>query len=161
MHTDAKFHDLGELGGIFNPRLAAGAALYVTGEDRLRLRSFNSAAGVTLNLEARTLRVDGSVSPTVQPHTPNTNRTEATTEIALADGWLQNVNVRATAGAPRRGQCFVIVDLVRGQAGGVTPIGVVLQGYVKDTTGLAWPGSPIADSADGPGVILSLAGTDP
>lgn len=160
--TDTATHPvLGSLGPELLPYLKGGPGLYVTGEERLRLRSFNSAAAVRLNLEARVLRLDGSISPLTDPHIPNTDRTEATTQHAIGEGWLQHVNVRAVAGTPRRGQCFIVVDIVRGQTNAVAPLGIVLQGYAKDTTGLAWPGSPLIDSPDGPGVILSLAGADP
>jgi len=152
---------LGSLGPELLPYLKGAPALYVTGEDRIRIRSFCGLAGVTLTLEARVLRLDGSISPQQEPHITNALRTEVTSTHAIGEGWLQHLNVRATVGTPRRGQCFVIVDLVRGQTGGVTPLGVLLQGYAKDTTGLAWPGMLHSDSADGPGCIRSITGTDP
>lgn len=152
---------LGTLGPNLAPYLSGGPGLYVTGEDQLRLRSMNSAAGVILALEGRVLRLDGSISPISSPQTPNTDRTFQTTLHQIGEGWLQHVSVRATAGAPRRGQCYVWVEIVRGQTNAVQPLGCVLKGYVTDTSGLAWPGSPLADPADGPGVIRSITGTDP
>lgn len=154
-------HQLGELGAMLAPYLKGPALWYNTGEDRLRLRVFNAAAGVRLNLEARTLRVDGSISPTNEPIVPTTDRSEAPVIVNLAEGWLQHVSVRAVSGTPRRGQCWCVVDIVRGQTGALTPVGFIGQGYAKDTSGLAWPGTPMLDSADGPGVIRSILGTDP
>lgn len=151
----------GDLGPTFTPSLSGAPAFYVTGEDQLRLRSFNSVAGVTLALEGRMLRLDGSISPIAAPHLPATDRTQTTTLHAIGEGWLQHVSVRATAGAPRRGQCYVAVDLVRGQTNAVQPLGVITQGYVADMSPLAWPGMLPLASPDGVGVVLSVLGADP
>lgn len=152
---------LATLGTSLIPYLKGAPALYLTGEESLRIRSFNSAAGVYLAVEGRVLQLTGQLEAMSSPHVPNTDRTPATTVIALGPGWLSHVSVRATQGAPRRGQCFVVVELVRGRDNAMQPLGVVLQGYVKELTGLAWPGSPIIDSPEGPGVIRSITGTNP
>lgn len=152
---------LSTIGPWLLPYLKGAPALFMTGEESLRIRSFNSAAGVTLALEGRVLRPEGSIDPMSNPHAPNTDRTAATSVIAVGAGWIQHLSVRATAGAPRVGQCFVVVEIVRGQAGAMQPLGVVLQGYVTDTSGLAWPGTPMQPSIDGAGVIRSIAGADP
>jgi hypothetical protein len=149
------------LGPSLLPYLKGSQALYLTGEESLRLRSFNSAAGVTLALEGRLLRPDGSCDPMSSPHQPTTDRSAVVTVHSLGPGWIQHVSVRASAGSPRVGECFVVVELVRGQAGAMQPLGVILQGYVTDTSGLAWPGASALSSAAGPGVIRSIAGADP
>jgi hypothetical protein len=99
--------------------------------------------------------------PIAEVHTPNSDRTAATSLFSLAQGFLVGLQVRASAGAPRRGQVFVIVDLVRGRLGALQPLGVLLQGYVQDTTVLAWPGSPIIASPEGPGFTRLVTGTNP
>lgn len=153
--------DLATLGPAFAPRLAGGAPVYATGEDRLRVRSLNSAAGVRLALEGRILRVDGSISPISDPHVPNTDRTFATTFHAIGEGWIQHLSVRSESGTPRRGQCYVWVDLVRGQTNAFQPLGSVLKGYATDTSGLAWPGTPLDDSPNAAGVVRAVVGSQP
>jgi len=143
------------------PRLAGGSRVYLTGEDHLRLTSFNSAAGVALAIEARYLDLDGRLIPSADRHVPNTNRTTASSIIGLGEGWLVDVVVRASAGTPRVGQCFVILELVRGLTGAVAPLAVLAQGYVTDTSRFGYPGSKVRASIDGPGVLRSITGTNP
>jgi len=129
--------------------------------DALRVTSFNGAAGVTLVLEGRFLTCDGEIQVFRFQHTPNTDRSAASQTFAMGDGWLMNLQVRALAGTPRRGQCFVLVEVVRGLTSTQEPLGTLLQGYASATSRLAWPGSLIMASADGAGALRSLTGTDP
>jgi hypothetical protein len=141
--------------------LAGGQGFYLTGEDSLRLTAFNAAAGVTVAIEGRYLTPRGDVVTFADRLVPTTNRLASSAVFTLGDGWLLNVHVRASAGTPRIGQCFALVEVVRGRLGFVAPIGTLLQGYVTDSQRLAWPGSPIRSSVDGPGVLRSITGTDP
>lgn len=147
--------------GIAGPEDAPGNAIYLSGEDNLRIRSFGSLASTVLALEGRLLDLDGNVIPIVETHTPSTDRTMVTTLHTLAAGFLLNLQLRASSAAPRRGQVFAIVEIVRGRLGAVQPLGVIIQGYVQDTTALAWPGALIESSVEGCGVIRSITGTDP
>ncbi len=140
---------------------ASSSAFYFTGEDALRVTTFNAAAGVTLAIEGRRIDVDGHIQPFAERHVPTTDRTVASTTFPLGEGFLLNVQLRATAGTPRIAQCFAILEVVRGVTGSVVPLATLVQGYVTDTSRLAWPGSPLRSSIDGPGVIRSIAGTDP
>lgn len=145
----------------YRPALAP-AGLFVTGEDRLRLTSFNSAAGVTLTIEGRVYLAGHGLRPFRERHVPNTDRTTANTVFQVGEGWIVDVHVRADAGTPRRGQCFVVLELVRGAVNGaVQPLATLLQGYVTDTQRRGWPGSPLELSTEGPGVLLSVTGADP
>jgi len=140
----------------------APAGLWVTGEDRLRVTSFNSAAGVTLAIEGRVLLAGHGLRAFAERHVPNTDRTTASTSFAIGEGWLLDVQIRASAGTPRRGQCLAILELVRGGEGGaVQPLTVLVHGYVTDTQRRAWPGSPLELSTEGPGVIRAIVGTNP
>ncbi|HEY3042612.1 MAG TPA: hypothetical protein VGJ39_01210 [Vicinamibacterales bacterium] len=140
---------------------AAGRSIYVGPDDHLRITSFNSLAAVTLAVESRLMAPDGCVQDFADRHVPNTDRTPASTLIRLREGWLLDWLVRATAAAPRVGQCFVVVELVRGFTGAVVPIATLGQGYVTDTTRYGGPGSSLAASGEGPGVIRSITGTNP
>lgn len=151
----------GTIGPWLYPYLAARDSIFCTGEEALRVRSFNAAAGVALQLEGRLLTPDGEIIPIAGPMVTTTDRLAQTATHAIGAGWIQGLQVRATAGSPRVGQCFVVVELVRGQTGAFQSLGTLLQGYVTDTTPLAWPGTPLRPSAEGPGVIRSITGTDP
>jgi hypothetical protein len=143
------------------PALVDSDAIYCSGEDHLRLTTFNGTAGVILALEARFMRCDGVVVPLVETHTPNTDRTSKTSLVTLAEGFLGNVQLRATSGSPVAGKCFAIVELVRGRTQAIQPLATLLQGYVSDVQRLAWPGSPLRSSVDTPGVSTIITGTDP
>lgn len=136
-------------------------AFYFTGEDHLRLSSFNSAAGVTIGVRGRVLRVDGSIEVFSESHVPNTDRTIATANFARGEGWLLDAEIFVTAGTPRRGQCFVVLEVVRGFTGAVFALSTLIQGYVTDTQRRGWPPATLAMSTEGPGVIRSITGTDP
>jgi hypothetical protein len=138
------------------------AGLWVTGEDRLRLTTFNSAAGVTLAIEGRAFLAEHGLRAFAERHVPTTDRTSTSTSFAIGEGWLLDVQIRASSGTPRRGQCLAILELVRGGEGGaVQPLTVLVHGYITDTQRRAWPGSPREFSTEGPGVIQSITGTDP
>lgn len=137
------------------------ASFYVTGEDHLRLRTFGSVASVVVALEGRFLDAAGRVVAFGERHVPASDRTQATTLHTLGEGWLLNAQLRASTGSPRRGQLFAILEVVRGRTGAVVPLATLLQGYVTDTSRLAWPGSAIRDSPEGPGVLRSITGTNP
>lgn len=139
----------------------AATAAYLTDDDHLRLRVRNSAAGVTVAIEGRYALPDGTVIPFGDVIVPATDRSASMKLIRMTKGLLLTVSVRASAGAPRRGQTFVTVELVRGFTGDVQPLGVLIQGYVSDTTRRQWPGSLLEDSTDGRGVVRNVAGADP
>lgn len=141
--------------------LAAGRGLYLSGDDHLRITTFNAATGVTLAIEGRLLDEEGRVNVIGDRHVPNTNRTTANTIFRLPKGWLLDVSVRASVGTPLIGQCFAVVELVRGFSGAVAALAVLAQGYVTATPRLGWPGSGVRESVDGPGVLRSIAGTQP
>lgn len=142
-------------------RVGAPAPFYCTGEESLRVTSFGSLAGVVLAVRNRFLRVDGVPVPSGDRHVPNSDRSIATTEHPLAEGWLLGCELHASTGSPRRGQVFVVVDVIRGGGTAATVLQTLVQGYVTDTSRLTWPGSPIQSSIDGPGVLRSITGTDP
>lgn len=142
------------------PRAIAGA-LYLGPDNAIRATAFNSAAGVELTIAGQILSDEGRVVDFSFSFTPTTARAMSTSTQRLGCGWLLNVQIFASAGTPRRGQCFVRLAIVQGFTGAIVSLGTLLQGYVQDTTALAYPGSPIEASTEGPGVIRSIAGTDP
>jgi hypothetical protein len=146
---------------LIGAALAPTRGIYLSGDDHLRITTFNAAAGVELAIEGRYLDLDGRLVPSGGRHVPNTDRTAASTLIRLGEGWLLDVTVRASAGTPRRGQCFALLELVRGFTGAVVPVALLSQGYVTDTARFGWPQSIVQHSTEGRGVIRAITGTDP
>jgi len=146
---------------IVTPARALGGAHYLTADSDLRIDSFNSAAGVTLTIAVRMLGLDGQLVSIALPHTPLTTRLIKTENFRLREGWLLSAQVFASAGTPKRGQCFVRLSLIRGLTGAISSEATILQSYVQDTTAPAFPGSPIVHSSEGPGVLRTIVGTNP
>lgn len=134
---------------------------YTTGEDNLRIVSFNSAAGVKLRLVARLLGVNGRPTPSNWDHTPNTDRSAASTDYPLAGQTLLNLTVLVTAGSPQQGQCFVNVQLIRGIGAAAIVLGNILAADVTVAQGPGFPGSPIESAGDSGGFFRTLTGTAP
>jgi hypothetical protein len=137
----------------------ASFPFYTTGEDNLRVSSYNSAAGVSLKISGRLLDTNGRATSDTWDHTPNTDRSVKMTDITLSGSTLLNITVFASAGAPQIGQTFVKVQLIRGIGAGAIVLGTILQGYVTFSQALGFPGSAIQLSQEGPGCIRNITGT--
>lgn len=139
----------------------ASFPFYTSGEDNLRVTSYNSAAGVALKINGRLLDSSGKANADSWDHAPNTDRTAKTSDIPLSGSTLLNICVFASAGAPLLGQTFVIVQLIRGLGAGALVLGTILQGYVTGPLAIGWPGSPLQNTADIAGYTRTIAGTTP
>lgn len=137
------------------------SGFYVAGEDNLRVSSLNSAAAVRLNCSGRIRGSDGVIRPFSVDHVPNTDRTIASTITPIGSGWILNLRLVASAGTPRIGQTWAIVELVRGFTGASMVVGSLASDYVTQHQPISWPGSPVRGSLEGPGFIRSIAGTNP
>lgn len=140
---------------------ATGGAVYVQNDHVLRLAAYSSLAGVTLAIEATLLTPEGRIETIRQEHSPASTRVVGRTLVRMREGWLLAGHVRAIAGTPRRGQVFVRVELAIGQTGDVQPVATLAQGYVSESSWLAWPNGTLQDSIDGRGNLRSFVGTDP
>jgi hypothetical protein len=146
----------------FAPGMTHGApGFYLTGEENLRLTTFGALAGAVVTIEGRLITPEGTLEIFGDTQTPNSDRTAKSTVYALREGFLTNVQIRVTTGAALRGHIFAVLELVRGQAGAVQPLGTILQGYVVTNGRLAWPGAPIEASVAGRGRLRSITGADP
>ncbi|HKV99980.1 MAG TPA: hypothetical protein VJN96_09150 [Vicinamibacterales bacterium] len=142
------FPPFGAVTGRVTP---AAFPFYTTGEDNLRLVSYNGATGVGLQVVARTIDASGHPTPNVWPHTPNTDRTAASSDMPLSGTTLLNARVIVSSGTPKNGETYVELQMIRGIGPAAIVLGTVLAGYVTATSALGWPGSPIANSLEGPG----------
>jgi len=142
--------------------IATPFQFHVTGEDNLEITTFNSVAGVRVDVHVRFLDDSDVVSKAYAiHHTPNTDRTAATTRHALGAGALLNLRAVAGAGSPLVGQTFVIVRVVRGMTANAIALGTLVQGYVTGNQDLAYPGSPLVGSTDVEPPVRFVIGTDP
>jgi hypothetical protein len=133
----------------------------VTGEDNLRISVWNALAGCVVAVHGRFLNDQGKIEPFTHTITPTSDRMVTSIIKALGRGFVLNLAVFASAGAPKIGQTFVKVDVLRGLTGATVILGTMLQGYVTAQQGLGWPGSPIQSSLDTPGVERIIDGTTP
>lgn len=147
-----------------NPRagtITAPFQFLVDGADNLRIEGWNSVAGVALELTFRFANVDGSIEPQRYTLPLTADRQSTGLDISLAPGYLLNMAVFASGGAPKIGQTFVCIKLIRGFGGATIVMGLLLQGYVTAEQGLGWPGSPIASSTDSEPALRVITGTAP
>jgi hypothetical protein len=141
--------------------IAEPSAVYLTGEQFLQISSLANVGGVTLQVNGRVLRPDNTISWIQFTHTPNSNRTIATTRVALSEGWLLGLRVAATAGTPAFGQVWVNLELVLGNTGATIADQTLGYGFCTTNTPFAWPLSVNTLPLDGPGNLRSIAGTTP
>jgi hypothetical protein len=135
--------------------------LLLTGEDALRINSWCSVAGVTLAIEGRILSADDCLVPIGDTHTPNSDRSLHSTILPLNNGRLTQLSARVAAGTVKRGQLWVEVELIRGLASSAQALGVLARGYAAAGNRLAWPGTDMRGSLEGPGCTRAIVGTDP
>jgi len=141
--------------------IASPFQFYVTGEDRLRIITANSQVGCEVTLQWRFLTSDAKPVANRERLTPNSDRSVKTNDFELGVGFLLNLTAFASAGNPKMGQTFVIVQLIRGFGSAALVLGTLLQGYVSGVQHLAWPGSPIVSSTDGEPFLRIITGTAP
>lgn len=132
-----------------------------TGEDALRLTVHNSQTGVVVATHYRQHTPEGDIHASRDQFTPSSDRLASTSEFPIGRGALLNVTVFAASGAPRRGQTFVRLQVIRGRGGAAVVLGTIVQGYVTGNQDRAWPGSPLEGSLEGDGYTRAIAGTDP
>jgi hypothetical protein len=132
-----------------------------TGEDFLEIASYNSQSGIRVAVQGRTWHPGGEIRPFAFTHIPNTDRSRAIEVFGLANGYLLNAVAFAATGAPRVGQTFVSLHVIRGLAGARVLLATLLQGYITAEQELAFPGSPVLNSVESGGVLRTIFGTNP
>lgn len=141
--------------------VASPFQFYVTGEDGLRITCTSSVAGDVV-VRVRFLPINSRIIQVNEFHCdPPADRTPYSDDYTLGEGYVLNLEAFAESGAPRIGQTFVRVQLVRGADEAAKTWGTFCQGYVTEEQSLAWPGSPIASSVEGGGYIRNIIGTNP
>ena len=139
----------------------ASTGPYLRMDEDLRITSYNALASVVLSVRARMYEADGRVTDSIDSHTPNTNRTAATSIVRTAEGWLLGGEVFVSSGAPLIGQTFVVVEVVRGESTAAIATQLLAAGYVTAKQPLLFPAVFPQSSLDGGGALRSITGTTP
>lgn len=139
----------------------APAGFYSSGEDTLVVTAFCKLSGVTLAVRYRAIDLDGRPVTSGDNFAPTSNRLATTLTIRLPIGWIYSVDIFATAGLPRMGDCYVTVDVVRGESAAGTVQQTLVQNYVTTSYKLAWPGSTSISPLDGVGSLRVIVGSTP
>lgn len=140
---------------------AESSGVYLRIDDNVRITSFNAAAGVTLACRSRMLDLQGGIQVSNDLQTPNTDRTAKSSIFSSDEGWVLGGSVVVTAGAPLDGQCFVVVEIVRGQGTAALALEQIAAGYVTAKQPLRFPSLSTIRSIDGGGALRSITGAVP
>lgn len=133
----------------------------LTGDEKLRVTTYNSLVGVNVVVHGRMLDATGTFTPFRFVTTPNTDRSAKTDDFPLKKGVIIGLVAFVEGATPFVGQTFVQVRVVLGQQGATFLVGTLLQGYTTAFSELAWPGSPVQSSVDGGGYTRLVQGTNP
>lgn len=143
---------------IIRPR----GELFVTGEDHLRLMVVNALVGVVLTLAGRTWDPTRRVIvPFLRTIAPTADRTANELRIPLAAGFVLDLTVYASTGAPVSGQTYVMVHLVRGLEANAVQLATLASDYATSMQCVCWPGSAPKSSTEGEPYIRAITGTTP
>lgn len=131
------------------------------GNDHLRIEGWNTAPGAVLQVQGRFITNQGLTD--VFSHSLNltADRVRAARDIPMGIGYLLNLVVTVIGATPKLGQTFTRLSVIRGLSGATIVLGVMVQGLVTSQQALAFPGSPIGTSLDGPGVDRVIQATVP
>lgn len=135
--------------------------LYIGRDDLLYIRARNAVAALTLTLTGRFLNPRGDVLPFNFPLAPAADRSAVLDTFSLGEGSLLSAGVFIASGTARRGQLFVEIGILRGIEAAAGVVQVLVKDYLTTGELLAFPGGAVRASVEGPGVLRSVAGTDP
>lgn len=137
------------------------AAVYITRDDLLYVRSRNAVTGLVLTVAGRLQKPDGELVPFSFVHTPAADRSVSLLALDLAEGFLRSIVCFISTGTARRGQTFVELGLLRGLAAAASVRTVLVKDYVTVADAIGWPGGRIISSVEGRGMLRSVTGADP
>lgn len=143
------------------PQLFAPGAVYLTGEESLRLSTWNIRAALTVTVRGRIFTPEGRIVPFEFKQVPNTDRTVKTTDAPLGRGWLMHAIAFATSAVPFIGETWAQLSIVRGDTGATHELEILSGGYLTQVQPVSYPGGRYGSSIDGAGVIRTISGTDP
>lgn len=143
------------------PQLVGPGAFYMTGEDVLQLATWNVNAGAVATVAGRFLTLAGQVVPFEFSLLMASDRSIRTRNNPFGEGWLLNAAVYVSAGTPTHGETYGRLTVLRGSLGATVELATLTAGYITAGNRIAWPGSPVRSSLEGPGFVRNILGTDP
>jgi hypothetical protein len=147
--------------GFDTQRVGVSAPLYVSKDDSVLLRVYNSTPGTLTDLFVRMLLPDGSIMPMSFRTAPSSDRLSNSTRFNLPEGFILTLTVTNQQGLNRRGNVYVQVFITRQGALNTDTSAVLLGDYVTSGFVPGWPGGRVISSIEGPGLLRSITGTDP
>lgn len=130
--------------------------VYITVDDVIHLEVWNSAPGVTLQVNFRVLRADGQITRTPQTITPTSDRLLNNFTFHLPEGFLLSITVSVLTGVTLRGQTWVTADVASIQGAARFDYQGLFADYVTRENSPQWPGGRNISSIEGPGVITPV-----
>jgi len=133
---------------------------YISPDDSLLIQAWNVLAGVSLAVNARILKPDGTIIQSTWAYTPTSLAALNEWRQGLAEGFLLTLSVHSAQA--QAGACYVRAMLVRGAIPGAWPVAQTLvAGYVVRGSTLSWPYPRYMGPCEGPGRLRVITGTDP
>lgn len=132
-----------------------------TGNDYFRLTVRSSMPGLVLTVNYRMQTPTDPSFVTGQSFPLSGNYNQDTFDFPIGEGYLLNVSVFVQGGHNTTGAVFARLQVMRGLGNAAMVVGTVVQGYAMSNRDLAWPGSLIQNSLDGPGRLRVITGTAP
>jgi len=134
---------------------------YLSGNANLFLRGWTSLSGLTLGIRGRLLLPDGTISQFEDGVALPSTRARTVKILPHLEGILLSFSLTVAGANPRRGQCFVQVGVTGGEAIPVNERAIMFSGYVIGNAPTGWPETMIRHSVEGPGMLRSVAGSNP
>jgi hypothetical protein len=132
---------------------------YIGANDQLVVAIWNALANQVVQVFARLLLPDGSLSLNQWQFTPTSNRAKNQFVVPLTECFILSVLVNDTL-ASSGNRTFVSVRIVTGSTG-LTNTQNLTQGYITPQKGLTFPPGVHENGTDGMGALVSVTGTTP
>lgn len=140
---------------------AAPGLLYLTGEEFLRASAMANVANVTVRVTGRVLTPDNVIHRYDFNLTPGATRTLTSDVRGLSSGWLLDLTMRASAGAPTFGSVWGVFEIGLNGSANFVPMQTLREGFFTTNTPLSCASAVSMLPLDGPGCLRSISGATP
>jgi hypothetical protein len=136
--------------------VASSFQYYLTGDESLRVETISSnVPGAIVDVGVRLWREDDRAVIIERERHVCLPPTLSQKDYALPAGALLNLRLSTTTSNARYGRLFVRAQLIRGGGAAADVVGTLTQGYISPQNDRAWPGSPVEQMKDSPGVVVN------
>ncbi len=136
-------------------------ALWLTADDFLAVDIVNTAANISIRWAGQRLRETGSTTQFEQILRPTADRVQNLFTLSPMRGWLTNTSLTVTNGVVRRGDCYVVLSVYRGDPGFRFRTATLSAAYLTNTFSIAWPPAFIEHESEGTGVLVVQTPANP